>query len=479
METVKEHTEKEAGENKEIFRDSVSTIDERGKRVWLYPKQPKGKLYNARTIASFFYLAVFFTLPFIKINGHPLFLFNVIERKFIFFGVVFWPQDFHLFLVGMLTFIVFIIVFTVAYGRLFCGWACPQTVFMEMVFRRIEYLVEGDAKQQRMLNSQRANNKKLAKKIIKHSIFFLISFIIANAFLSYIIGADQLFHIMKEPVKAHLGGFISLLAFTGVFYGVFAWFREQACLIVCPYGRMQGVLLDKNSIVVAYDYKRGEPRGHLKKEPAKKHGDCVDCSLCVHVCPTGIDIRNGTQLECVNCTACIDACDAVMDKVKKPRGLIRYASENDIAEGRRLRISTRKIAYGIVLVLLTGFLAFLLVTREDVETTVLRAPGLLFNRETDGRISNVYKVKVINKTYKGIPIRFVLENKQGEIKMIGNDMLVKPEGLAEGQFFIYLPVSQIDKRKTEVEIGVYAGDEKIETITTTFMGPVTPKKQTK
>lgn len=473
MEHGKEQKKNEEGP--ESFRDSVATIDDKGKRVWLYPKQPAGRLYNARKLLSYFYLAVFFSLPFIHVNGHPLFLFNMIERKFIFFGVVFWPQDFHLFLVGMLTFIVFIIVFTVAYGRLFCGWACPQTIFMEMVFRRIEYLIEGDAKAQRELNAQKPNNKKLAKKITKHVAFFLISFLIANTFLAYIIGVDELKRIASEPLMQHLGGFISLLIFTGVFYGVYARFREQVCLIVCPYGRMQGVLLDKNSIVVAYDYKRGEPRGHIKKGSTEKHGDCVDCSLCVHVCPTGIDIRNGTQLECVNCTACIDACDAVMDKTHKPRGLIRYASENDIAEGRRMRFSGRKIAYGFVLVALSGFLAFLLATREDVETTILRAPGLLFNRETDGRISNVYKVKVINKTYNKIPLRFVLENKEGEIKMIGNSITIKPESLAEGQFFIYLDESQIDKRKSELKIGVYSGSQKIETIETTFMGPVKPK----
>jgi len=214
--------------------------------------------------------------PFIKLNGHPFMLLNVVERKFILFGIAFWPQDFYLFVLAMLTFVVFIIVFTALFGRLWCGWACPQTIFMEMVFRKIEYWIEGDAAQQKALKNAPPSPEKFRKQILKGSIFFLISFIIANTFLAYIIGIDELKQIVLDDPSNHVGGLIAILVFTFVFFAVYMRFREQACLIVCPYGRLQGVLLDKNSVVIAYDYKRGEPRGKLQKTAESKFGDCID-----------------------------------------------------------------------------------------------------------------------------------------------------------------------------------------------------------
>ena len=333
----------------EDFRDHISTISEDGDRAWIYPKKPKGKHYNKRTIVSIVLLALLFGGPFMKIAGHPLMLFNVLQRKFIVFGVPFWPQDFFLFVLAMLTFFVFIILFTAIFGRVWCGWACPQTIFMELVFRKIEYAIEGDSTQQKVLNKAPWTTDKIKKKFFKHGIFFILAFLIANTFLAYIIGIDDLKLLVTEGPASHMGGFIALVVFTGAFYGVYARFREQACLVVCPYGRLQGVLLDRNSVVIAYDYVRGEPRGKMHKNEERKFGDCIDCHACVHVCPTGIDIRNGTQLECVNCTACIDACDDVMDKVGLNKGLIRYASENSIAQKEKFKITTRVIGYSACL----------------------------------------------------------------------------------------------------------------------------------
>jgi cytochrome c oxidase accessory protein FixG len=456
----------------ESFRDSIATVNKEGKRNWIYAQQPKGKLYHARTILSVFYLFVFFSLPFARINGDPVFLFNVLERRFIFFGVTFWPQDFFILGVGMLTFVVFIVLFTVVFGRVFCGWVCPQTIFMEMVFRRIEYWIEGDASSQRVLNKGLYNRDKIIKKSSKHLIFFIIAFIIANTFLAYVIGTEELFRIINEPVSKHIGGFIAIIIFTWIFYAVYAWFREQVCLIVCPYGRLQGVMTDKNSILVAYDYLRGEPRAKYKKTGREDKGDCIDCGQCVKVCPVGIDIRHGTQMECTNCTACIDACDFMMEKVEKPKGLIRYASEEGIAQGRRLRITPRIMAYSSVLLALIGVLVILLVTRKDIDTMVLRTPGMLFQKQAGNMISNLYNLKMLNKTHKEVPITLRLESGAGTIKMVGKEVVVKKESKVESEFFIFLPEEAIKKRKMTIRIGVYSEGKKIETIKTTFMGPV-------
>jgi cytochrome c oxidase accessory protein FixG len=460
----------------ETYRDSIATINKDGKRNWIYAQQPKGKLYNLRSLVSIVYLIVFFALPFIKVNNVPVFLFNVLERKFIFFGVTFWPQDFFIFGIGMLSFIIFIVLFTVVYGRFFCGWACPQTIFMEMVFRKIEYWIEGDAAHQKLLNKSKYDADKIIKKTSKHVVFFLISFIIANTFLAYVIGADALFIIINDPFESHIGGLITLLIFTGIFYAVYAWFREQVCLIVCPYGRLQGVMTDKNSILVAYDYIRGEPREKYKKENNSTSGDCIDCYQCVKVCPTGIDIRNGTQLECTNCTACIDVCDHMMLKTGKPIGLIRYASENGIVNRERLKVTPRIMAYSGVLILLIGFLALLLITRQDIDATVLRTPGMLFQKQENDTISNLYNIKIINKTYDEHPITLKLNKSNGRIKMIGKNIVLSKAAKLESGFFIYLPKNEITGRKTKLLVDVFSGDEKIESIKTTFLGPITIKK---
>jgi len=464
-----------AGQPDESFRDSIATIAENGRRKWIFAQKPKGRLYTARTWVSLVYLLLFFSLPFVRVHGDPFFLFNVLERRFIFFGVTFWPQDFFIFGIGMLVFILFVVLFTVVFGRVFCGWACPQTVFMEMVFRRIEYWIEGDASRQRQLSTMPWNTEKVVKKLAKHITFFLMSFLIANTFLAYIIGTDELFNIIREPVALHIGGFSSLLIFTGVFYAVYAWFREQVCLIVCPYGRLQGVMTDRNSILVAYDYLRGEPRGKFKKD-ATGTGDCIDCAQCVKVCPVAIDIRNGTQLECTNCTACIDACDFMMEKTGKPKGLIRYASENGIANGEKLKINARIIAYSSVLAILIGILALLLATRQDVDATVLRTPGMLYQEQPGERISNLYTIRLLNKSHQDMHVALKLESGTGTIQLVGKPIVVPKGSKAETAFFIFLPKKDIKDRKTELTIGLYSGSEKLETISTTFLGPLTLKK---
>lgn len=457
------------------YRDSLSTIDAAGKRVWLYPKQPAGRLYSYRKWLSYGFLALLFAGPWLRINGLPVLLLNLPARKFIIFGQIFWPQDFFLLLVATLTFLVFIIVFTVVYGRVFCGWVCPQTIFLEMVFRRIEYWLEGDAPQQRALDRRALDWEKLWRKTTKHVLFLAVSFVIANTFLAYIIGTEELTRIITAPPAAHLGGLASLTLFTGVFYAVFARFREQVCTIVCPYGRLQGVLLDKNSLVVAYDYQRGEPREKLRKAQARTAGDCIDCHQCVQVCPTGIDIRNGaTQLECTNCTACIDACNSIMDLVNLPQGLIRAASVNGIANGTKFRFTGRVKALSGVLVVLLMALTGLLANRENVTATVLRTPGQLYQKTDAGTITNLYNISVINKTNHAYPITLrVLEPVQGRISLVGGRPLTLPaQGITEGVFFAELPRTALHRTNQTLRIGLFSGQELVAETSTKFLGPV-------
>ena len=352
----------------------------------------------------------------------------------------------------------------------------PQTIFMEMVFRKIEYWIEGDYMKQKALIKAPWNWNKIWKKASKHSIFFAIAFLIANTFLAYFISVDKLFKMVEEGPFAHSAILSSLIVFSGAFYFIFAWFREQVCTIACPYGRLQGVLLDKKSIVVAYDHKRGEPRGKWRKKVERTEGDCIDCYQCVHVCPTGIDIRNGTQLECVNCTACIDACDHIMDKIGKPHGLIRYASEENIEQRNKFTWSPRIIAYSAVLVLLAGLLSSLLVLRTDIDATIRRTPGQLYKVTDKGSISNLYNITIINKTFeeKNISIKLLYPN--GNIRLVGVDSTIAGQGILKTVFFIDIPKKELKgKINSKVRVGIFSKGELLVSEKTKFFAPISTK----
>ncbi|MHA7610422.1 cytochrome c oxidase accessory protein CcoG [Elizabethkingia meningoseptica] len=460
----------------EAFRDAVGTMDKTGKRKWVFPKKPKGKYTNKRDYTSYLLLTIFFTLPFLKINGNPFFLFNILDRRFFIFGQPFYLQDFFILAIGAVTSVIFVMLFTIVFGRIFCGWLCPQTLFMEMVFRKIEYWIEGDRNKQIKLDRQEWNAEKIRKRLLKWSVFAIIAMIITHFMFMYIVGYEAVFKIMEKGPAVYPVNFMVMLFFTAAFYFVFAWLREQVCTLICPYGRLQGVLIDKQTINVYYDYKRGENRSKWRNNEDRKaagKGDCIDCQQCVVVCPTGIDIRNGQQLECINCTACIDACDEIMEKVGLPKGLIRYATEQEIETGTKFRFTPRMKATTVALSLLIGLIGYLMYDRGSMEAKFLKVPGTSF-QVMDGRINNLYTYTLLNKenAKKVVTIK-VLDPKDAKITYYGPmKIILKENTIIKGNITISFPENEMRLSKQNITIGVF--DEKGKMITsykTTFEGP--------
>ena len=316
--------------------------------------------------------------------------------------------------------------------------------------------------------------EKILKKTAKHIVFVLISFLIANTFLAYIIGSENLIKIIVEPVEQHWIGFLSIWVFTGAFYAVYSQIRELVCTLFCPYGRLQGVMLDEHTLVVAYDDVRGEPRGKLSRnaDPLQPKGDCVDCNLCVEVCPTGIDIRKGTQLECINCTACIDVCNEVMDKIHKPHNLIGFFSEKMIHNKEKPSFTTRMMAYSSVIVVLLSILSYFIVTRSDLDVTVMRSAGMLYQEQPGNNISNIYNAEFINKTNN--PRSFVLraEDPSVKIKYIQAPGAMGKQASVKAIFFIIIPAKSLHSPKTDINLQLVVGDKVVKTVSTTFVGPI-------
>lgn len=457
----------------ETFRSRVSTVDQDGKRKWVYATQPSGKLYSIRKYLSYFYFSIFLIMPLIHINGVQFLQLNVVEGKFSIFGKIFWPNDFFIFAVMFITGVLLIALFTVIYGRIFCGWICPQTIFMEFLFRRIEWVIEGTPAQQRRLDKAPWDKNKIIKRGGKHIVFFAVSFLIANTFLAYIIGSKELFAKIQSPITENWGLLSGLLVFTFVFYSVFAFVRDIVCTTICPYGRLQGALYDKDTMQISYDYKRGEPRGKLKDKAAQGLGDCIDCFQCVTVCPTGIDIRNGPQMECVGCTACIDACDDIMTKINLPTGLIRYASENEIQEGKKKPFTTRAKAYTAVITILFFLLVGLIVTRKNVDIYIGRVKGHTYQVTDEGMVSNLFDAKIINKSREDIPITIQVLDEDGVVKLVGHHegIVLGKEALNKITFFVEYPKDKVPSGSSKIKVGVYEGDKQIQVVNANFLGP--------
>jgi cytochrome c oxidase accessory protein FixG len=453
------------------FRDQLASVTKDGRRIWMYPKNPRGRFARWRTWLTGLQLTIFFTLPFVKITEQPAVLLNVFERKFILFGHLFWPQDMYLFGLLFLTALTFLLFLTTTFGRIWCGWLCPQTLFMEMVFRKIEYYVEGDGPRRRQLDATPWHLGKLLRKIAKQTIFIAFSFTVSSFFAAYVVGMEKVWSVTTHPAE-HIVAFTLLSAFTLIFYGEYAWFREQLCLIVCPYGRLQSVLQDDNTVMVSYDFKRGEPRGgNKKKYEAHELGDCVDCKQCVQSCPTGIDIRNGIQLECVNCTACMDACNRVMQKAGRPPGLVRYASDNMIGKGLPWRASPRSIAYSVAFILLFTVTVWQFARRPEAYVLLTRIPGPLYQKIDRASISNIYSLQIVNKSFAAETYRLqLLAPTGGRLQIHEQDIHVAGLGLGKKIFLIILPLAQA-RQRTPVSVAIFVGERQIHQVTSNFYGP--------
>ena len=372
----------------------LSTLNRDGSRRWIRPKLSKGRHYRRRFLTAWALIATFTLIPIIKMGGKPLMLFDIPKREFTFFGATFLPTD--TFLLMLLLFSIFIGIFlmTAVLGRVWCGWACPQTVYMEYLYRPLEVLIEGGRKRQIELDAKGAD----ARRLIKNVAFLLVSAFLANSFLAYFVSWERLLGWMTSSPTAHPLAFALMLGTTLLMFFDFAYFREQTCIVACPYGRFQSVLLDRQSLIVGYDRKRGEPRAKWRKKEERTAGDCIDCSLCVSTCPTGIDIREGLQMECVHCTQCIDACDGVMDRIGLEPGLIGYTSQAELETGKRSFLRPRVFVYSAILLVMFGAFTISLAGKNSADVTVLRGLGAPFTILPSGQVSNQIRIKIANRS---------------------------------------------------------------------------------
>jgi len=450
--------------NNEAYRDRPNNLDEAGNTKRIRAKQPKGKWYTRRSIFAWFCILFLVLAPIIKINGNPMMLLDIVNRKFSLFGNLFFAQDTFILALIMLVTVVCIVLFTVIYGRLWCGWACPQTIFLEMIYRRIEYFFEGNPRNN--IRNKEDDPFFVFRRIGKHLSFIIISFLITNVFLMWFTGPDKLLEIISSPISENHLGFIFMAGISIFYYVVYAFLREQICTVFCPYGRLQGVLLDSRSISVIYDFKRGEPRG------IKNEGDCIDCGQCIAVCPTGIDIKDGSQYECINCTACIDECNNVMKKIKKTGNLIRFDSYNGIASGKRSIFNPRTYAYSAVLLILIFVLGFTVSNRSTIDVSILRMPGTIYQVIDSVSVSNIYNVKIINKTNLQKHITFKLIDLQsGNLQFTNNISTLDGSKSAQSVLMIKLPKQQLTGRTTSLKIGIFDNNTLVSTIVTNFIGP--------
>ena len=408
-------------------RDSVTTIRADGSRPFMFPADTRGRFTLARRVVAYALIAFYLSLPWIKINGYPAVFLDLAERRFHLFGITFAAQDLWLlfFVITGLGFSLFFV--TALLGRVWCGWACPQTVYLEHVFRRIEVWIEGDAVSRRALDAAPWTAHKVALRVLKHAVYLLVAAVLTHGFLAYFVSVPEVWAMVRSAPTEHWATFVFMMAYTGLTYFIFCWFREQVCIVICPYGRIQSALSDDNTVTIGYDARRGEPRGKVGTEGA---GDCVACNRCVQVCPTGIDIRQGLQMECVGCTACIDACDDVMTRLHRPRGLIRYDSQNGLQQKPTRWIRPRTVLYALLLVIGASVATWALSTIKPANFGVTRMVGAPYIVDRDF-IRNQFLVRVVNK--RNTPVRFTLAVQQApdHLRQSGFNTAIEVPALGE------------------------------------------------
>jgi cytochrome c oxidase accessory protein FixG len=427
----------------------LSTLDLEGNRKWIYPTVSKGRYYWQRLALGWGLIVLFVALPIVRVNGRPAVLLDFVHREFALFGVTFYPTDTFLLMLLGISALVFIVLLTALLGRVWCGWGCPQTVYLEFVFRPIERWIEGKEHVRRRRDEGPWSLDKAWRKAAKWAVYLVISLALAHVFVSYFVGWERLLGWVTQPPSEQWGFFLLMAGTTALVLYDFGYFREQMCTITCPYARFQSVLLDEDSMIVSYDPVRGEPRAKRSKKKIRQEeagllpqlGDCIDCFACVRTCPTGIDIRDGLQMECIACTQCIDACDDIMDKIGKPHGLIRYSSEHEI-EGLRTRVlRPRTVIYSVLLVALVAMLGVGIATRGAFDVNVGRAVGEPFTELPDGSVANRFRFRVRNQTPNAATFRIeAVEPAAAEVKVVGvQPVALEPEEMKRVEAFVVVP----------------------------------------
>jgi cytochrome c oxidase accessory protein FixG len=461
--------------------ERTQTIGERGKRNWIYHDVVRGRFVKARDWVAAGLILFYIATPWLRIGGQPLLQFDLPARRFHIFGATFVATDAYLLALFLLISMLALFLFSALLGRLWCGWACPQTVYLDGVYRRIERWVEGTPRERTKLDAGPRNDSYYQKKVVKHALFLVVTVILSLTFTGYFIGGRASFALLTAP-GAHGVAFIIAVVTTALLYFNFARFREQFCIFLCPYARLQSVLLDQHSLIIGYDPQRGEQRGpiRLRKETTETFGDCIDCKRCVQVCPTGIDIRDGLQLECISCAACIDACDMVMGKIGKPKGLIRYDSLAGLHGEEHRVIRPRAILYFVILTLLTILLAVKLSGREAIEFAVVRPPGTPYLVQEDRMVRNMFQIHLTNVDAEAHALNLKILGPEGLIYLIpGSPFAVKSGERLKAEAFVMFPDSLIQQATTEINFILFKDDEQIAEKAARFLGPIYHEQESK
>ena len=449
----------------------LPTLNQDGSRNWIRPKPSQGVWWHRRRVVAYTLMVVFFGIPYVHINGMPAVLLDLPRRHFTILGTTFLPTDTLLLMLLLGSIVVAIFLFSALFGRVWCGWSCPQTVYMEFLFRPIERLIEGGRSGSLILDKR--HDRFNPRRVLKYAVFLLLALFLANTFLAYFVGVADLAQWMRMSPYEHPTPFLVMAATTALIFYDFTYFREQTCLIACPYGRWQSALLDNESLIVAYDAKRGEPRAHAVKDRPTNAGDCVACNACVTTCPTGIDIRNGLQMECIHCTQCIDACDSIMDKVGKPRGLIRYASRDLLAGKPRHLLRPRVVLYPVALTLFLGGFVYALETREKADVTILRSQAEPFSVEQDGRVSNQIRVKVANRSLRDHDYAITVTGADSaQVIAPESPLRVKAGEQRTTSVFVLLPKSSFTRGRKDVNVRLSDGSDYTSDTPFNLLGPL-------